>query len=192
VMQWESYPGIDYNNRHYGMKSESFQDYLDLPAAAGAIFQLAVGGEKANAVLSSKGWSVLNPLEITRDPSAYENFLRQSKAEFGIAKHGYVVSRSGWFSERSAAYLACGRPVVVQDTGFSDWLAVGDGVLSFRSCEEALAAIDKINSRYQHPCEAAREIAEEFFDAKKLLPSLLEKALAPAVEETPSCAIANN
>ena len=191
VMQWESYPGIDYNNRHYGMKSESFQDYLDLPAAAGLIFQLAVGGEKASTILSAKGWSVLNPLEITRDPDTYENFLRESKAEFGIAKHGYVVSRSGWFSERSAAYLASGRPVTVQETGFSDWLAVGDGVLSFRSREEALTAIDKINSHYRRHCEAAREIAEEFFDARKLLPPLLEKALHPAVKQTPTRAIAN-
>ena len=189
VMQWESYPGIDYDSRHYGMKSESFQDYLDLPAAAGPIFQLAVGGETAHTVLSGKGWSVLNPLDISRDPSAYENFLRESKAEFSVAKHGYVVSRSGWFSERSTAYLASARPVVVQETGFSDWLPVGDGVVSFRSREEALAGIEKINSRYQHHCKTAREIAEEFFDASKILPLLLEKALRPCAEETLSRAI---
>src|SRR4029077_8046293 len=143
----------------------------------------------AHAALSGKGWSVLNPLDITRDPSAYERFLRESKAEFSVAKHGYVVSRSGWFSERSTAYLASARPVVVQETGYSDWLPVGDGVVSFRSREEALAGIEKINSRYHHHCKAAREIAEEFFDASKLLPLLLEKALHPRAEETLSRAI---
>jgi hypothetical protein len=183
VMQWESYPGREYNGQHYGMKSESFQSYLDLPVRAGSIFELAVGGETAHAILSGKGWSVRDPLVVTRDPWSYEGFLRESKAEFSVAKHGYVVSRSGWFSERSAAYLASGRPVVVQETGFSDWLPVGAGVVPFSSPEEALAGIEEINSRYQHHCQAAREIAVEFFDARKVLPRLLEKALHPGTEE---------
>jgi hypothetical protein len=178
-MQWESYPGCEYNGKHYGMKSESFQSYLDLPARAGPIFELAVGGEAAGKLLSSKGWKIRDPLAVSRDPCSYEGFLRESKAEFSVAKHAYVVSRSGWFSERSAAYLASGRPVVVQETGFSEWLPIGAGVVPFSSPEEALTGIAEVNSRYEFHCKAARDIAEEYFDARKILPDLIEKAMHP-------------
>ena len=91
-----------------------------------------------------------------------------------MAKHGYVISRSGWFSERSAAYLASGRPVVTQETGFSDWLQVGSGVMPFTTPEEALGAIEEVNTRYEFHCQAARAIAEEYFDARKVLTRLIE------------------
>jgi hypothetical protein len=91
-----------------------------------------------------------------------------------VAKHGYVISRSGWFSERSTAYLASGRPVLIQDTGFSDWLPTGAGVLPFSTLEEVRAGIEEINSRYEFHCRAARAIAEEYFDARKILLRLLE------------------
>ena len=107
----------------------------------------------------------------------YQEYIQRSRAEFSVAKEGYVVSRSGWFSERSAAYLASGRPVVVQDTGFSNWLPAGRGVLAFQNPEEALAGIDSVNSDYQAHCRAARALAEEHFDAGKVLPRLLEQTL---------------
>jgi hypothetical protein len=159
------------------MKSDSFRDYIDLPEKAGPIFELAVGGETAHKLLSSRGWAIRDPLEVTRDPWTYERFLQGSKAEFSVAKHGYVVSRTGWFSERSAAYLASGRPVVIQDTGFSDWLPTGAGVLPFSTPEQALAGIEDVNSRYEFHCRAARAVAEEYFDARKVLPRLIEKAM---------------
>ena len=177
VMQWQSYPGYEYNGRYYGMKSDSFRGYIDLPEKAGPIFELAVGGETAHKLLSSRGWAIRDPLEVTRDPWTYERFLQGSKAEFSVAKHGYVVSRTGWFSERSAAYLASGRPVVIQDTGFSDWLPTGAGVLPFSTPEQALAGIEDVNSRYEFHCRAARAVAEEYFDARKVLPRLIEKAM---------------
>ena len=90
-----------------------------------------------------------------------------------------MVSRSGLFSERSTCYLATGRPVVIQDTGFSDWLPTGAGVISFSTPEEALAGIEEINSRYEFHCQAARAIAEEYFDARKVLPRLIECAMKP-------------
>jgi hypothetical protein len=88
-----------------------------------------------------------------------------------------VVTRCGWFSERSAAYLASGRPVVVQDTGFSDWLETGSGVMAFNTPDEAVAGIEEINRRYDFHCRAAREIAREYFDACEVLPALIQHAM---------------
>jgi hypothetical protein len=178
VMQWDSYPACEYNGRRYGMKSDSFGPYLDLPARAGSVLELALGSESApRALLRDKGWAVRDPREPTRDLWTYQEYLRQSRAEFGIAKHGYVVSRSGWFSERSTAYLASGRPVLVQETGFSDWLPTGAGVLSFNNPEEALAGIEAINSRYEFHCRAARDIAAEYFEAGKVLTRLIDAVM---------------
>ena len=181
VMQWDSYPAIEHNGRRYGMKSDSFAPYMDLPARAGPIFELAVGSATAPpALLRKKGWQVRDSREPTRDPWTYQSYIQQSKAEFAVAKHGYIVCRCGWFSERSAAYLASGRPVLAQETGFSDWLPSGRGVLSFNNPEEALAGIEEVNRRYRWHCEAARALAEEFFDARKVLPRLVEEAMDPA------------
>ena len=160
------------------MKSESFVPFMDLPQNAGIKFELAVGSSTApREELRRKGWEVRDPLEPTRTPWTYQTYIKRSKAEFGIAKHGYVVTHSGWFSERSANYLASGRPVVVQDTGFTDWLHADMGVKSFRTPDEALAAIDDVNSRYEAHCRAAREVAEAYFDYRKVLSELIERAM---------------
>jgi hypothetical protein len=180
VMQWESYPAREYGGRRYGMKSDSFAPYLDLPEKAGHIFELAVGGNAPLDLMTSKGWVVRDPLESTQDPWTYQRFIQESKAEFSVAKHGYVVNRSGWFSERSAAYLASGRPVVIQETGFSEWLKSGAGVIPFQNPAEALAGIEEVNRRYQFHCNAARGIAEEYFDARRVLSDLIERAMKPA------------
>lgn len=178
VMLWDSYPAREYNGQFYGMKSDSFTPYLDLPEKTGCTLELAVGSPTApRAMLCSKGWAVRDPHEPTLDPWTYQDYIQQSKAEFSVAKHGYVVSRSGWFSERSAAYLASGRPVLIQETGFSDWLHTKAGVIPFNTPEEALAGIEEINSRYKFHAWAAREIAEEYFDARKVLSQLLERII---------------
>jgi hypothetical protein len=163
------------------MKSDSFDPYWHLPREAGPVFELALGcPADLRERLRQAGWAVHDSLAVTRDPWTYQDYLRRSKAEFSVAKHGYVVCRSGWFSERSAAYLASGRPAVVEDTGFSDWLPTGRGVLGFRTAEEALAAVEAVNGHYDGHCRAARALAEEYFDAQKVLPRLLETALQPA------------
>jgi hypothetical protein len=123
------------------------------------------------------GWRIANPVQITRSPSRYQRYLRSSKAEFSVAKHGYVTTRCGWFSERSAAYLASGRPVVIQDTGFSRWLSTGRGLLPFNSRDEAAGALEEVSRRYNIHCRAARELAEQHFDARIVLTSLLDRAL---------------
>ena len=178
VMLWDSYSAVEYDGIRYNMKSVSFEPYMNLPEKVGAIFELAVGSPSApRKLLRSKGWIVRDPLEVTRDPWTYLRYIQQSKAEFSVAKHGYVVSRSGWFSERSVAYLASGRPVLLQDTGFSDWLQMGAGVVSFTTPEEALVGIEEINRRYDFHCRAAREIAAEYFDARKVLSRLVSCAM---------------
>lgn len=179
VMQWDSYPARTYDGRHYGMKSASFMPYLDLPRRLGPIFDLAVGSATApRDLLREHGWVVRDSREPTRDPWTYQRYIQTSAAEFGVAKHGYVVTRSGWFSERSASYLASGRPVVAQDTGFSQWLDTGTGVVPFGTPDEAAAAIDRVRGAYAAQARAARELVEAQFDARTILPRLLEGAAA--------------
>lgn len=179
VMQWDSYPAREYDGQRYGMKSDSFAPYLDLPARTGPVFALAVGGPTAPCErLAALGWGPVDPCVVADDPWAYQAFIRRSKGEFGVAKHGYVVCRSGWFSERSAAYLASGRPVVAQDTGFSDHVPTGTGLLAFTSPDGAVAAIEDVDRRYDAHCAAARAIAVEHFDARVVLASLVERAFA--------------
>ena len=138
--------------------------------------KLALGSDAApRQQLLAAGWSLRNPLEVTRDPSSYQHYIQQSKAEFSVAKHGYVVSHSGWFSERSACYMASGRPVLVQETGFSEWLESGAGVVAFSTPEEAIAGIDLINSDYENHSRRARELARASFDAGDVLASLIRR-----------------
>jgi hypothetical protein len=178
VMQWDSYQVLRHAGTDYGMKSASFPPYLDLPASSGRPFRLAVGSETApREELSRHGWEVADPLEVTRDPWTYQDFVAGSRAEWSVAKAGYVTSRCGWFSERSAAYLASGRPVVVQDTGFSEWLAPSAGVLPFSTPEEALVQIDRLDHDYPARCRAARAVAEGHFDARQVLGRMLDEVL---------------
>lgn len=176
VMKWESYRRAEFAGKHYGMKAESFTPFLDLPLEVDAALELAVGGEGTPIRdLSRKGWRVSNPLDVTRDMWTYQRYLQGSAAEFSIAKHGYVVSNCGWFSERSAVYLASGRPVVAQDTGFRDWLHCERGVLAFSTAEEARAAIAEVTACYDEHSAAARAVAEDYFASDQVLQHLLDR-----------------
>jgi hypothetical protein len=181
VMQWDSYPPREHEGRRFGMKSESFVRFLDLPSRCHETFELALGSENApRELLREHGWRVRDPLVLVKDAQSYQEYIRASKGELSVAKHGYVASRSGWFSERSAAYLVSGRPVAVQDTGFTDWLETGRGVLPFSTLDEAVDAVGRISADYARHARAAREIAVERFDSARVLPALIERALAPA------------
>lgn len=176
VMQWQSYKPVEYQGIRYGLKGDSFAEFFSLPQQTGPLFELALGGRDVPAgQLRSAGWRLRNPLEVTRTPWTYEAFIRESKAEFGLAKHGYVASHSGWFSERSACYLATGRPVLAQETGFSEWLDARQGVLSFQTKDDLVAAVEELNGDYERHCRVAREIAVEYFDSAKILPAMLER-----------------
>ncbi len=177
VMQWESYPAVEHNGIRYGTKSASFQSYLDLPRRTDVALEVALGGEAApRDLLRANGWSVADPLSVARTPWDYQRYIANSRGELAVAKQGYVASRSGWFSERSAAFLASGRPVVTQDTGFTDWLPAGCGVVAFENPEETLAALKGIERDYANQSQRARELAEEYFDSSEILSRLIKAA----------------
>jgi hypothetical protein len=182
VMIWESYPPREIQGVRYGTKADSFDPYLTLPAETSHRFLVALGGATApRAVLEEHGWLLADPIATTRDVPTYLSFIRDSMAEFSVAKQAYVISHSGWFSERSVAYLASSRPVVVQDTGFTEWLESGRGVLAFRTREEADDALDQVAGDYERHRRHARDIAIEYFDYRVVLASLLERALMSPV-----------
>lgn len=178
VMNWASYAPKDFNGQKYGQKDMEFERCLDLPGMTREKFVLAmgqgVGNKRPTEMLESKGWHIIEPDTYLPDYQTYHDFLSRSKGEWSIAKNGYVRSRSGWFSCRSACYLAAGKPVVVQDTGWSDHLPSGDGVVAFNSPEEAASALDRVAENYSHHSQAARAYAEKYFAATKVCAELIE------------------
>lgn len=181
IMQWQSYPALEYQGLTYGNKSDSFRLYLDIPQRSPHDFELVLAGGKApRDTLTDHGWVIRDPFELSGNPWIYRRYIQQSMAEFCLAKQGYVMTRSGWFSERSAAYLATGRPVVTEETGFSDQLPTGAGLISFATPEEAIAGIEEISRDYGRHCRAARDLAVEYFDVRRILPSVLEQAMQTA------------
>jgi hypothetical protein len=174
VMQWNSYPAVEYGGRRFGLKSDSFDEYARLPGEVPVRLEMAAGGGAPTADLEAQGWSLVDPLATTRDAWTFQEYLRSSRAEFSVAKHGYVVTNSGWFSERSANYLASGRPVITQETGFSDHIPVGDGLLAFGTPAEAIAAIQSVEGDYARHANAARDTAAQWFDSRKVLRDLME------------------
>jgi hypothetical protein len=181
VMLWDSYPAREFEGRRYGMKSESFEPFFDLPARVSSTMELAVGSASApRDRLREHRWLVRDSREPTRDPWTYSRYIAASLAEFSVVKQAYAATRSGWFSDRSAAYLASGRPVLLQESGFSDWLESGTGVLSFETPDQAVGGIEEIQRNYPLHSRAARDLAESHFDSKRILSDLVEAALQPA------------
>jgi hypothetical protein len=179
VGHWRGYGSIEYQGVLYGQKAHSLRLLLPLPTRTRRRFQLALaihpGETRDLEALSANGWELLDPAQVARTPALYRAFLEGSRAEFGLAKSGYVASRCGWFSDRSACYLACGRPVLAQDTGFSRFLPTGEGLLAFHTPDEALAGIEVLDRAYDRHARAARSLAEEFFDSDKVLAGLLKR-----------------
>ncbi len=176
VMQWDSYKTRSYNGHDYGMKSLSFDAFASLPKLVTDKFELAIGSATApREKLMHQGWLVADPVAITKTPETFQQYILASKGEWSIAKHGYLASNSGWFSERSCGYLASGRPVVVQDTGFSKLIETGNGLFAFTNMHEAIAAINAVNGNYPAHCTAAKNIAAEYFSADKVLASIMQR-----------------
>src|SRR5262245_59577573 len=149
---------------------------LDLPERTGAEFEIAMDVEKVAgdlALLGAHGWRVVHPRTVSADPWRYRDFVRESRGEFTVAKELNVRLRSGWFSDRAACYLAAGRPVVEQDTGFGDVLPLGPGLHAFRTVAEAAAAIAEIEGDYAAACAHARQVAHDWFRAECVLADLL-------------------
>lgn len=158
-------------------KDREFKKHLDLPARTGAPFELAVGDDdEARRLLEANGWRRTDSLAVSRNPEAYRDYIQRSRGEWTVAREQYTRPRTGWFSDRSACYLAAGRPVVTEDTGFGKFLPTGDGLFAFSTTDEAAAAIEAIEADRERHGAAAREIAREYFAADRVVASLMERA----------------
>ena len=205
VMNWASYKPLRYSRHFYGQKDVEFQRFIELPRKVNpTAIEVALSKTQhlnwqtdarslpptalefvcsqakwtPSDLLAHMGWRVVDPLQVCPDLDSYREYIESSKAEWSVAKNGYVLGRPGWFSCRSACYLAAGRPVVVQETGFSKVLPVGAGLLPFTTMEEAAAAVHEVNGNYAQHAKAARAIAEEYFDSSKVLTRLIDEAMS--------------
>jgi hypothetical protein len=202
VMSWTSYKPLVHAGQTYGQKDVEFRRFLGLPRkVTPCVLEVALGrtqhvtwqtddGDlpaeiaqvlversewRPRDLLSRTGWLVADATEACADLDSYRHYVQSSMAEWSVAKHGYVVGQSGWFSCRSACYLAAGRPVVVQDTGFGPVLPTGEGILRFRTVEEAVEAIRDVSAHYARHAKAARQLAEEYFDSDTVLTRLIDQ-----------------
>ncbi len=168
------FQGEDY----HWTKDREFEKFLDLPRRRpAAAFELATTlNPDTHARLDGLGWRITNSVEISNDLHRYRDYIQQSRGEFTVARDQYVRPRTGWFSDRSACYLAAGRPVITQETAFSRYIPAGKGLFGFHTLEDILAAVDDIASDEEGNARAAREIAHEYFAAEKVLASLMRRA----------------
>jgi hypothetical protein len=169
---------IDYRGGRYGLRVHEFRSFIPLPRESGNRFELALdihpGDRRDRELLEQNGWALVDPREVAGDPWTYRRYIQSSAAEFTVAKNMYVQTQSGWFSDRSVCYLASGKPVLAQDTGLR-YLEPGEGLVTFRTLEEAVAGAKEICGNYSRHARAARNLAEERFDSDRVLPELLAK-----------------
>ena len=178
VMTWDNYGApIEHDGVSYGSKESQFAAIDQLPAFVDAPFELAVGGIGApRDHWRSLGWSVVDSTEVSVTIDAYRDYVSSSRGELSAAKNVYVATRSGWFSCRSVCYLAAGRPVVVEDTGFSANVPTGEGILAFSTFDEAVAAVRDVEAHPDIHGAAARAAAEQHFSSDAVLGELLDRA----------------
>ena len=180
VANWRSYGSVTFGGVTYGQRAHSFRAFFDLPRATHVALAPALAIDPAEtgdlAALARGGWELIDPATAAGTPEGYRDFVRSSRGELSIAKSGYVLSGSGWFSDRSACYLASGRPVVAQDTGFGRRLATGEGLLAFATPAEAVDALARVDADYARHAAAARRIAADELDSAIVLGALLAHA----------------
>jgi hypothetical protein len=180
VMHWNNYQKpVVHDGVTYGSKELEFGRFEEVSARARAAFEVAVYSPQDNvprAHWGSLGWSVVDGRTKSATAASYRSYLQGSRGEFSVAKNIYVATRTGWFSCRSVCYLAAGRPAVIQDTGFSELMPTGQGVVAFSSLEEAVRGIENVDKDYAAHQRAARGLAHEYFDAQRVLGLLLERA----------------
>ena len=160
--------------RYYWTKDREFERFIDLPLRRSVPFELAVGVDDAvRTRLEENGWRLRRSVDLSASIDDYRRYIQGSRGEFTVARDQYVRPRTGWFSDRTACYLAAGRPVITQDTGFGRVLPTGEGLFAFNTIDEAQAAVEAVTADYPRHSRAARAIAAEYFAAERVLPALL-------------------
>ena len=171
ITHWHGYAAVEWEGRSHGNKSGEFAKLRDWPGRTGlrprVVTDLAPGEEREE--FETAGWEFLDPGEICSDWKKYRGFLAASRGEFSPAKSGYLTAETGWFSDRSALYLSLGRPVLLQETGWSKWLPEGRGLVAFRNPEEAVGRAKEIEGNYPAHAKAAEEIAKDFLASEKTI-----------------------
>lgn len=159
-------------------KRAAYLKYIELPQKAGRPFELATNihpedqtGDRE--LLDRHGWKLVDPWKVAGSPQAYQRYIASARAEIMCPKPIFTELKTGWFSDRSACYLATGRPVLAEDTGFSEYLPTGNGLLTFRDLSEAVAGVAEIDANYARHMRAARELAEDFLDSRRCLEAML-------------------
>ena len=179
VVSWRGPFGpIEYRGETYGLRVHEFRKFVELPRRSHVPFRLAIdihpSEVKDIALLQDNGWQLESPQVTASDPETYRQYIQHSGAEFTVAKNLYVKTRGGWFSDRSLCYLASGKPVLAQDTGFRQRYPCGMGLVAFSNLDEAAAGVAAIERNYARHCQAARQIAENYFDSDKVLTNLVK------------------
>jgi len=174
---WYGYPQVVYNDRWYGNKSEEFARLVDLPRRTTEKLEIATDlhpEDETTGKFLASGWSLIDARPLNTPWQRYRDYVAQSRGEFCVAKQGYVQSRCGWFSDRSATYLALGRPVILQETGWTDFYPQGEGLLAFHDEESARAALETVAKDPVKHDRAARRIAEKYCSAPIVVNQFLE------------------
>ena len=174
-MTWDNFRRpIVANGKTYGTKELEFSRVESLPQRVSSRLELAVGGASPPVDRwQCLGWSIVDSHEVSRTIDQYRRYVQSSRGEFSVAKNVYVATRSGWSSCRSACYLAAGRPVVVQDTGFSEVIPANEGLIAYSTADQAVRAFSAVESDYQRHQDKAREIARDFFASDVVLTEML-------------------
>jgi hypothetical protein len=179
VADWRGYSPVEWRGVWYGQKAEEFVRVLDLPFRVAVPLEICLAihpDEPDRGALVQHGWRLVSPRRHAATPDSYRHYIFGSRGEFSVVKHGYAAGRTGWFSDRSACYLAAGRPVIVQDTGLAAHLPTGAGLLTFTDVATAARALGTVESDYAAHARAARAFAREHLDANVVLPRLLQLA----------------
>jgi hypothetical protein len=168
---------VSHGGETFGLKVHEFRKMMELPERVPFKFEIALDiypdDWKDLDALQSHGWQIVDPKRAVPDPDSFRRYVQGSGAEFSVAQGIYVDTDVGWFSDRTVRYLASGKPALVQDTGFSRNYPTGEGLVPFRTLEEAAAGADRIMGDYEQHCRAARALAEEYFDSDKVLERFL-------------------
>lgn len=180
VMTWNYFGGdLIHDGVTYDAKATEYARFCDLPRRTDTRLALAVGGYHTPAdQIRADGWRLIDARAISRTPAAYRRFIAQSAGEWSIAKNVYVAMRTGWFSTRTACYLAAGRPAVIQETGWSKSIPSGDGVIAFETMEQAITDLEDARAHYARHRDAAHAIARDYLAADRVLPAMIEAIYA--------------